>query len=539
MRACGSGASSREPSARERDARGLRRHRAPRCRPRTTCVHDGREGSGVTSPNPGGPRRVRGGLTGSAAGQEARQWRCRKRASSARRAALGDRDQHDPDVRDRAVRDDPADDRRVRRPAGDLRWVVGALLALADGLVWAELGGAMPGAGGTYVYLREAFQHRTGRLLPFLFVWTAMFTIPLIMSTGVIGLIQYLGYLIPDMSWVGIHGLSLIVVAIVLSSLPAGRGGRRDHRPCCGRGAAERGDRDRRLVTHFHADLAFDFTPGAFESGGAFWAGLGGGLPIGDLRLPRLQHDRLPRGGGQGPGPRAPALDRRSRCSGSWRLPPDEGRRARRRAVAGGVEVRLGRLARAGADVGQDRGRHHDRAHPRSPRSPRCSPDCSAARASRTTRRRTASSSAVRPPAPAAPLPARRAAGDGAGHGDRHLFTLTTVISVLLAVFVLIQGIAQIVALTVLRRGQPDLDRPYKMWLYPLPSLIALVGLGLHLHLLGPHPDHLLDRRDRRRHARVPRLGASRGGVAVRPGAARRSLGGIARWPRRRRALTR
>ena len=53
--------------------------------------------------------------------------------------------------------------------------------------------------------------------------------------------------------------------------------------------------------------------------------------------------------------------------------------------------------------------------------------------------------------------------------------TLTTVISVLLAVFVIVQGIAQVVALTVLRRVQPDLERPYKMWLYPLPSLIALV----------------------------------------------------------------
>jgi hypothetical protein len=53
--------------------------------------------------------------------------------------------------------------------------------------------------------------------------------------------------------------------------------------------------------------------------------------------------------------------------------------------------------------------------------------------------------------------------------------TLTTVISVRLAVFVIVQGIAQVVALTVLRRVQPDLERPYKMWLYPLPSLIALV----------------------------------------------------------------
>ena len=65
----------------------------------------------------------------------------------------------------------------------------------------------MPGAGGTYLYLREAFQYRTGRLMPFLFVWTAMFSIPLIMSTGVIGLVQYLGYLSPDMTWVEIHGL--------------------------------------------------------------------------------------------------------------------------------------------------------------------------------------------------------------------------------------------------------------------------------------------------------------------------------------------
>ena len=60
------------------------------------------------------------------------------------------------------------------------------------------------------MYPREAFQHRTGRLPPFLFVWTAM-----IMSTGVIGLIQYLGYLIPDMSWVEIHGLSMIVAGVL------------------------------------------------------------------------------------------------------------------------------------------------------------------------------------------------------------------------------------------------------------------------------------------------------------------------------------
>src|SRR6059058_4095141 len=59
-------------------------------------------------------------------------------------------------------------------PQAIIGWIAGALLALADGLVWAELGAAMPGAGGTYIYLREAFQYRTGRLMPFIFVWTAM-----------------------------------------------------------------------------------------------------------------------------------------------------------------------------------------------------------------------------------------------------------------------------------------------------------------------------------------------------------------------------
>jgi hypothetical protein len=55
-----------------------------------------------------------------------------------------------------------------------------------------------------------------------------------------------------------------------------------------------------------------------------------------------------------------------------------------------------------------------------------------------------------------------------------------------MAVFVIIQGIAQVVALTVLRRVRPDLERPYKMWLYPLPSLIALVGWG-YIYISSGH----------------------------------------------------
>ncbi|GAB3908558.1 hypothetical protein GCM10029964_108520 [Kibdelosporangium lantanae] len=110
-------------------------------------------------------------------------------------------------------------------PQAMFGWVVGALLVLVDGLVWAELGAAMPRAGGTYVYLREAFQYRSGRLMPFLFVWSAILFIPLIMSTGVIGLVQYLSYLFPGLvdadgstnGWgklVGVLVVALVVLAL-------------------------------------------------------------------------------------------------------------------------------------------------------------------------------------------------------------------------------------------------------------------------------------------------------------------------------------
>src|SRR5476651_530086 len=103
-------------------------------------------------------------------------------------------------------------------PQAYLGWILGALLALCDGLVWAELGASLPGAGGTYVYLREAFGKRTGKLLPFLFVWTAMLFIPLIMSTGIIGFVQYLSWFWPDMSQTtgNIVGLVLIWLVVVL-----------------------------------------------------------------------------------------------------------------------------------------------------------------------------------------------------------------------------------------------------------------------------------------------------------------------------------
>src|ERR1035438_8205613 len=85
-------------------------------------------------------------------------------------------------------------------PQAMLGWIAGAVFALCDGLVWAELGAAMPNAGGSYQYLKEIYGPQTlGRLLPFLFTWQLSFSAPLSIASGCIGLSHYAGYLWPGL----------------------------------------------------------------------------------------------------------------------------------------------------------------------------------------------------------------------------------------------------------------------------------------------------------------------------------------------------
>ena len=77
-------------------------------------------------------------------------------------------------------------------------WIAGAIVALCDGLVYAELASRFPRSGGTYAYLREAFgAHGPGRLVAFIFVWEFLFFIPLTLASGYIGFAQYAAYLFP------------------------------------------------------------------------------------------------------------------------------------------------------------------------------------------------------------------------------------------------------------------------------------------------------------------------------------------------------
>jgi len=79
-------------------------------------------------------------------------------------------------------------------------WVLGAVIAVADGLVWAELGAAFPRAGGSYAFLREIYgPDRTGNWLSFLYVWQLSFSAPLSIASGCIGLSSFLGMFWPGL----------------------------------------------------------------------------------------------------------------------------------------------------------------------------------------------------------------------------------------------------------------------------------------------------------------------------------------------------
>lgn len=168
-------------------------------------------------------------------------------------------------------------------PQSMLGWLVAVLIAIPDGMIWSELGAAMPGSGGSYVYLREGFGRQTwGRLMAFLFIWQFILSGPLEIASGLIGFSQYIGYLWPNITplqtklvAVGIGVLTIallyrriefigkITVSLWIGTLLTA-------------GAV--------IVTgamHFDPKLAFDFPPGAFNFSWGFLWGLGMASRIG------------------------------------------------------------------------------------------------------------------------------------------------------------------------------------------------------------------------------------------------------------------
>ena len=168
-------------------------------------------------------------------------------------------------------------------PQAMLGWVVALVIVMCDSMVWSELGAAMPGSGGSFGYLRQGYGPETfGRLMGFLFVWQFVFSGPLEIASGYIGFANYLGYL-----WKGITARQTMLVVTIV-------------------GLANLALLYRRIksiatitvtlwigtivtviavvatgVRHFDPKIAFAFPPGAFTFSLGFLLGLGAASRIG------------------------------------------------------------------------------------------------------------------------------------------------------------------------------------------------------------------------------------------------------------------
>jgi amino acid transporter len=99
-------------------------------------------------------------------------------------------------------------------PQAMLGWLVALVLVVCDGLIWSELGAMLPGSGGSYVYLREGFGSQTfGRLMAFLFIWQFIVSGPMEIASGYLGFAQYFGYVWPQVP------AKVVIVAVGLLNL--------------------------------------------------------------------------------------------------------------------------------------------------------------------------------------------------------------------------------------------------------------------------------------------------------------------------------
>jgi amino acid transporter len=168
-------------------------------------------------------------------------------------------------------------------PQAMLGWLVALLIVIADGMVWSELGASMPGSGGSYVYLREGYGRETwGRLAAFLFIWQFILSGPLEIASGYIGFSNYLGYLWPGLTTVEFKIVAAVVgvLNVILLYRPIGSLGPLTVTLWTGTllttaAVIVAG------VSHFDARIAFDFPPNAFKFSLGFLLGLGAASRIG------------------------------------------------------------------------------------------------------------------------------------------------------------------------------------------------------------------------------------------------------------------
>jgi amino acid transporter len=172
-------------------------------------------------------------------------------------------------------------------PQAMVGWFVALAIAIPDGMIWSELGAAMPGSGGSYLYLREGFGRETfGRMLAFLFIWQFILSGPLEIASGCIGFAQYLAYLWPALgnpentflAQFVAAGVAAVVVALLYRRI--GAVGKITVSLWIGTlltvGTVIVGG-----AMRFDPKIAFDFPKGAFDFSLGFVLGLGAASRIG------------------------------------------------------------------------------------------------------------------------------------------------------------------------------------------------------------------------------------------------------------------
>lgn len=168
-------------------------------------------------------------------------------------------------------------------PQALLGWLVALIIVVADGLIWSELGASMPGSGGTYQYLREGFgRERVGRLMAFLFIWQFILSGPLEIASGYIGFANYSRYFWPELTRLEAIGIAALVGIVNIALL---------YRRIESIGTLTVSLWTGTLLTsaavivsgliYFDASVAFDFPPGAFNFSLGFLFGLGAAARVG------------------------------------------------------------------------------------------------------------------------------------------------------------------------------------------------------------------------------------------------------------------
>jgi amino acid transporter len=368
-------------------------------------------------------------------------------------------------------------------PQAMLGWAVALIIVFCDGMVWSELGAALPGSGGSFGYLRQGYGPATfGRLMGFLFVWQFVFSGPLEIASGYIGFSQYLGYI-----WKGITPRQMMLVVAVIGALNVILLYRRITSIATITLTLWIGT----IVTviavvvtggvHFDSRVAFDFPPGAFNFSIGFLLGLGAAARVGVYDY--LGYYDVCYIGDEVENP---------------------GRVIPRSILLSTVAVALIYIAINFSIIGVVPWRDFVPAasHPESNfvvsifMERIFGPRVATVFTAMILWTAFGSVFALLLGYSRVPYAAARDGYFFEVFGRLHpqgfpyvsllalgvlsivagFFSLGTVIDALITTRILVQFIGQIGAITLLRRREPNLARPYRMWLYPLPSLIALLG---------------------------------------------------------------